>query len=162
VITVNVRYLALALVLTLATQTIGYSQDSKSWWNPFASSSSSSSSSKTRDSQYFSNNSGMKMPEFKMSTWGTSNSKPKKKQPSAMSRMSSTTKRWWDNTVDFMNPFDNKPAPKPKSSYHSQKQPTENKGMFSWMWQEEKTESPTTVKEFLRNPRPGLNDNYAR
>ena len=37
----------------------------------------------------------------------------KRKEPSMMEKVTDGTKNTWNKTVSFLNPFDNKPAPKP-------------------------------------------------
>ncbi len=75
--------------------------------------------------------------------------------PSMLSRMSQSTKRTWNNTVDFLNPFEKEPAQPVQQGYQPQNK-TEKKGsgMFGWMWREETTERPTSVNEFLKQERP--------
>lgn len=71
--------------------------------------------------------------------------------------MGSTSKRWWNNTTEYLNPFDSEPAPK-AHGYQPQLQ-TQTKsgsGMFGWMGREERNEEPKDVNEFLRQPRPRL------
>jgi hypothetical protein len=73
--------------------------------------------------------------------------------------MTSTSKRWWDNTTDFLNPFnDAKPEKKPVESdwWSERNKPKEEpKGMFSWMRGEEKKEKEIkTVNDFLSLPMP--------
>jgi hypothetical protein len=80
-----------------------------------------------------------------------------------VSRATKTSKKWWDNTVDFMNPF-NDSQPKSKSahgyqtpSWSNRSKPEEEKrsGLFSWMWVEEKVdEPPTTVNGWQAQSTP--------
>jgi hypothetical protein len=134
-------------------------EKSAPWWNPFAGGSESGTAmadGPVRDSSLFTGGKGAGS-IFKLPDW-TVDSKPSssQKSPSAISRIGKTSKRWWDNTVDFVNPFDT-PNKKFKQGYQPQYEQPQSKsgsGLFGWMWREETVESPTTVNDFLRQPRP--------
>lgn len=95
---------------------------------------------------------------FKLPTW----SKTKSKSKSSFSKMGTTTKKWMNNTADFLNPFnDSKPKVSQAHGYQSDTWANRNKvkeekssGMFGWMWQEEELPKDQTVNDFLRNPMP--------
>jgi hypothetical protein len=153
------------LASLIAVQVVNAQEDSAPWWNPFASQSQPADGS-VRQSSYFnaSDQGATKSEESKSSfslpklPW-SGESKPKNTGPSTWDRMGSSTKKFWHSTVDFMNPFDDSPKPSPSKSngYRPQSQTTtttSGTGMFGWLWREEKTESPSTVNDFLRQPRP--------
>jgi hypothetical protein len=156
---VYIRYLLCCVVVCSITGSKLVAQESSSWW-PFG----ASEKTETRSSSYFGSSkpkattSSSKDSWFKWPSW-SSKSKPKSKSSSMVSRAGKTSKRWWDNTVDFMNPFnDSKPAQTHgyQSDYWSSRnKPKEEKssGMFGWMWQEEKQEL-STVNDFLALPPP--------
>jgi hypothetical protein len=139
------------------------SSETVSWWNPLSWTAGEDSS--VRKSTYFDNSAKKSSSDSAFSIpqipWLTTEDKPaskarKKTSPSVFSRMGQSTKRAWDNTIDFLNPFDNGPPAAPKQQGY-QPQQVESKsggGMFGWMWREEKVESPSTVNEFLRQERP--------
>jgi hypothetical protein len=124
-------------------------EKSGGWWNPFSGGVQTVSTPKDSAPKF-------KMPQLELPTWSKKAKKqPQKKQPSMVSRVGATSKRWWENTVDFVNPFND--APPPKQGYQPQnvtKKSTSGSGMFGWMWREEVVESPTTVNDFLRQPKP--------
>ncbi|MEZ6135041.1 MAG: hypothetical protein R3C53_09050 [Pirellulaceae bacterium] len=135
-------------ILCLGLVSQGFSQEKAGgWWNPFSGGVQTVSTPKDSTPRF-------KMPQLELPTW-SKKAKPASKQPSMMSRMGATSKRWWDNTVDFVNPFND--APPAKQGYQPQsttKKSTAGSGMFGWMWREEVVESPTTVNDFLRQPKP--------
>ncbi len=81
-----------------------------------------------------------------------------------LGRMGQSTRRAWNSTTDFLNPFNDAPADKSPQSYQPAEQGYQpqniNKttksgsGPFGWMWREEQTERPASVNEFLRQERP--------
>lgn len=151
----------ICLVLLLLVNVRSFGQDKQPWWNPFAGSSTTSSSDAgVRESSFF--NGGSKSAKAKESSWTlpkmpwSADSKPNTRQgPSTFSRMGKSTKKMWNSTVDFINPFD---SPKSPTTQGYQPQYAEKSssggGPLGWLWREEKVESPTTVNDFLRQPRP--------
>lgn len=161
-----VLFLLVCLVDSAQGQT-----SSAQWWNPTTWGSQDDS---VRKSSYFSNTPKkstdkplLSMPQMPWS--GDKKDKGAEQQvvdpnvattqsssaPSMFNKMSQTTKRTWNNTVDFLNPFEKKPAQPVQQGYQPQNM-TKKKGsgMFGWMWREETTETPTSVNEFLRQERP--------
>lgn len=163
----NLRIFYLAVVVGCGLNTCGIAQEKSGWWNPFNTTSTETTDGASADntvrksSQFGSGGTGFKFPELKMPTWSdkvTAKSEPKKpKAPSTLNRMGATSKRWWNNTVDFVNPFDSKPEPQ-QQGYQPQNKTTSKKGSgpFGWMWREEQTETPSNVNDFLRQPRVGF------
>ena len=152
------RWLLSCLVICVLSNSRLAAQESTSWW-PFG----SSEKTETRSSSYFSGTKSKGKTSsswFKLPAW-TSKSKPKAKSQgtSVVSRAGKTSKKWLDNTVDFMNPFnDTKPAQAhgyQSGNWSSRNKPKEEKpaGMFDWMWQEEEPEI-SSVNDFLALPTP--------
>jgi hypothetical protein len=82
-----------------------------------------------------------------------------------MNRMGNTTKKWMNNTADFLNPFnDGKPDSAQKQGYQAHGYQTqawsnrapkeEKKSMFGWMWAEEEEKPISSVNDFLAQPMP--------
>lgn len=93
-------------------------------------------------------------PSWKM-PWFSSQSKSRSKSKSMFGRMSSTSKKWWGNTVDFMNPFnDGSSKPQPhgyQSSYWgSQTSQSQTKESSWWPWAKQEEEPIESVNDFLR------------
>ncbi len=154
--------LVLAFMLSLvyfAGSIQAQTTDSTSWWNPTTWGADDGS---VRESSYFSDSAKKSedKPLFSLPklSWPSSDkvaTAPVKSSPSMLSKMGQSTKRAWGNTVDFLNPFDDKPAKPVQQGYQPQNTTTkQGPGMFSWMWREETTETPTSVNEFLRQERP--------
>lgn len=156
------RCFFLSVLVTVCSLTVGSdlasAQESKPWWNPFA----SEGDSTVRKSTFFDSTAKEAKPSSmfqlpKLPWTSTTTSKPaKSKSPSVLTRMGSSTKKAWNSTVDFLNPFDT-PATTEKKQQGYQPQNVETSsgsGMFGWMWREEKRETPTTVNDFLRQERP--------
>lgn len=88
-----------------------------------------------------------------------SEDKPKAKSSrpvgSAIGRMGRTTKKWWENSVDFINPFNDAPKPPPQQGYvpQNEKKKASSGGFFSWLAppEEKRIES---VNDFLSLPMP--------
>jgi len=72
--------------------------------------------------------------------------KPKSSSPSMFSQMQQNTKQAWNKTVDFLNPFDDKPSAgsKPKNA-------TSSGGWFS---KSEPKEPPMSVPDWLAGEMP--------
>ena len=138
----------------------------KPWWNPFAQTESSSSSTSMRESSFFDQGSSeplFRLPSFlKGSSDGTATtaSAPVTKKPSTFSKIGSQTKRFWNGTIDFLNPFDGKTSNNKPAMYgqgyqpQSQANQAESGSRFGWLWGNAKPEEPASVNEFLRMPRP--------
>lgn len=151
----------LAMLLPTASQ-IAHAQEkeAKASWNPFRLASFEkseplASASDVRESSFFDGAKEDK-PLFSMPklTWSKQELKSKPKGEGTMAKLGKTSKRWWGNTVSFLNPFD-KPAPMPQQGYQPQNAKAKSGGgAFGWLWREETTETPTNVNDFLRQERP--------
>ena len=169
------KVMTILLLGTLLVAEAQGQETSKPWWNPFAttidsSDGSSSDSEAVRSSSFFNDpkptadkpskkGSFFKMPSM---PWrGTSSS------GSTLKKMTRSTKNMFSSTVDFMNPFDSSPAPAASNSFRDQGyQPQKSRepivetrsgsGMFGWLWREEKTETPVSVNDWLKQPNPLL------
>jgi hypothetical protein len=118
-------------------------------WNPFAKNPDSTTAS-----------SGFKLP----SLWPASEEKPVNRrptEPSAWDKFSGETKAMWDKTTDTLTFWDNgkKSSKKPPSSVRSRYGLTrkEEKKYFWSDWfsgQEEESQRPRTVSEFLNQEKP--------
>lgn len=153
------------LVRPASAQESSVSESSTQWWNPTT----WGEGDKTvRKSSYFSG-ANQKSGEskswlsFPKSPWsGSDKPAATSSGPSVFSKVGNTTKQAWNETVDFLNPFDKQPAQPPQQGYQPpqqgyQPQNTTTKqgtGIFGWMWREETTETPASVNEFLRQERP--------
>lgn len=147
----------LLLYLLWSTAAPAAAQDSGvTWWKPTTwMSGGSDKPAKSFPSGSSGDNSLFSMPNM---SW-TSSDQPTAKEPSMLGRMGQSTKKAWNSTVDFLNPFDSKTSSSSSSSrsqsYQSQSKTTKSgSGMFGWLWREETIETPTSVNEFLRNERP--------
>ncbi len=158
--------LALAIALAALNQTSVGQEKTTQWWNPMTwnpmAESSSSGDTAVRKSTYFnganqksSDKPLLSMPKLPWtSAEQATNTAPA--GPSTFSKMGQSTKRAWNNTVDFLNPFEKKTTSQQQGyqPQNSQKTTKAGTGMLGWMWREETTESPTSVNEFLRQERP--------
>ncbi len=154
--------LALLLLLLVVQQSAAQESEatSKPWWNPFG----NSAKQETKKSSFF--NSGgsgdsMKMPMWSWPSLGPSqkSTKPKiasaEKSPSSFDKFNSASKKFWTNTVDFMNPFDRPKKQTTGRGYRPQQQESSQKkgGFFSWLSPPPQQEV-ADVKDFLGRPRP--------
>ncbi len=142
------------------------SSTSSSWWNPTTWGASSADSG-VRKSSYFNGEAkkekidkpSLSLPALPWSSSETTTAaapKPSKK-PSLLSKMERSTQKAWHNTTDFLNPFNDAPAPQQQQGYQPQnlnKTTSSGSGPFGWLWREEKTEQPGSVNEFLKLERP--------
>ena len=133
--------------------------------NPFSKKGRPPTSARVSDS-----GSSWKMPSFlpggAKKSAPAKNTAKKTNQPSAWQKMTTSSRKFWNQTADTLNPFndaeDNKPPPSAtgSNSYFSQasssksKQQKSSTFLPSW-FSEEKEEKPKTVNEFLGRPRPG-------
>ncbi len=147
------------LLLAIPLNMAGAQESSKPWWNPFAPSSGAAStkSSGVQESSFFDSKptSAFKVPQLSWPSFGAS--KKPKKGPSPMDKMTQSSKRMWNNTVDFLNPFDSPEPQKQQPWYQPQNMKQEQAKESAWKWpwsQPEKAEEPASVGDFLRRPRP--------
>lgn len=168
----------LALVLLLLIGHPAFAQESsmdtkKPWWNPFATPT-SDSAPKERDSSFFNSTGGTRSsfelpkwnwPSVSLNPWSQKDSSvgemeaaassAKSKQPSALSRFGSASKKFWSDTVDFVNPFD-RPKKAPKQGYRPQdlEEQRSKSGIFSWFSSRPEKQEFEDVNGFLSQPRP--------
>ncbi|MEQ1826045.1 MAG: hypothetical protein ABL921_08865 [Pirellula sp.] len=68
-----------------------------------------------------------------------------------MGKISKTSKRWWNNTLDALDPY---PDPKP-SKYSSMSESEKKKGnWFTGMFQREEPKKIETVSDWLKQETP--------
>jgi hypothetical protein len=150
-------------LLILLTRGVAGQEASKPWWNPFSTSSSADAGT-VRSSSFFDGSmkndseketaSGKSMFSFPKMPWASEEKPKKSSSTSTLSRMGKSTKKFWNSTVDLLNPFDSEPQPKQQGYQPQNVKKSSSNGPFGWMWPEEKTETPATVNDFLRQPRP--------
>ncbi|MCA9130160.1 MAG: hypothetical protein KDB22_23895 [Planctomycetales bacterium] len=139
----------------------------KPWWNPFARDD-ADETTEVRQSSFFdqaeterSSSSTLQFPMLSSIT--ESASRQAKSGKMMMVQMTRSTKKFFTNTIDFINPFDS-PAPKRSTdSFLSQGYQPQNivdepksGGFFGWFKQEEPVSEPATVNDWLRQPNPLL------
>ena len=164
-------WMVFTLLLTCPSPICGQ-ENASQWWNPLSWADNDPS---VRKSSYFSGSgksSGPAKPLFSLPKLPRSGAATQEvaaapsstapTQPTVLGKLGQSTKRAWNNTLDFMNPFDQASETKP-SEYqplHQGYQPQNSKstskssGLFGWMWREETPEEPASVNEFLRQERP--------
>lgn len=152
------RWLICCFIACALSTSSAQGQESDSWW-PLG----SSEKTESRPSSYFDSKPKSSATSSTSSSWfkWPSKSKSKTKSGSVVTRATKTSKKWWDNTVDFVNPFnDSKPAPEqryqsPSWADRNKKPEEESPGWFSWMWKEEKVEeAPTSINDWMKQGRP--------
>jgi hypothetical protein len=141
----------------------------KPWWNPFAGAGASS----TRDSTFFNGGGGKssQWPRWKWPSLTRSEASPsptpsgkpasgdslsrQKGKPSGFSKFSTATKKFWSDTADFINPFD-QPAQPQKQGYRPQdmEQSRSSGGFSSWFKPKPPEKEIHDVNGFLSQPRP--------
>ena len=149
----KIRLLILICLTICSAQQLS-AQESGGWW-PF----SGGSGEETRQSSFFNGGGQASEPMLKMPSLNPFSSSKKSatpKGPSTFSKITSSSKRMFSSTVDFLNPFDSKPqGPQRSMGYQPQLQKQEKRGMFSWLWP--KNDDPgdlNNVNDFLSQPRP--------
>ena len=157
-------YIVVCAIIVCIGQVGRAQEEKKPWWNPFKSTESAEVQAPVRSSNIFGGSSEMqsnmdpaeKKSWLKMPTmpklWGSAGDPAK---PSPLKRMTDGTKKFWNGTVDLLNPFDSKEEARPNGymPQYSQRQ-KQKSGWFDWMYTEEATPEPRTVNDFLRQPRP--------
>ena len=138
-----------------------------SWWNPMTWGASSSDPS-VRDSTYFngepekakSKSAAWSLPKL---SWGAAENKPaatptQPRGPSMFKKMGRSTRQAWNSTTDFLNPFNDTPAPPVNQGYQPQKLDKKTSssggGMFGWLKPTEPAEKPASVNDWLSQERP--------
>ncbi len=139
---VYIRWLSLVVVVGVLMSAKLEAQEAKPWWQ-FGASEKSELRSRT-DASGAKANSGTASTGFNL-PFSPSKSKPKtqSRKDSVFTRVGKTSKRWMDNTVDFINPFnDSDPTPaqadQSKSWDSSSQRKVENNGMGLGGFQVEK------------------------
>lgn len=160
------------LVFAFGVSALGQDSDKPSWI-PFAR---QSDGDTVRKSAFFDGGTGDEASGFHLPKWSWPSSSKKatkatgassaavttKKPPeksswarSTFGTMGATTKKFWGETVDFLNPFDNKREPR-QQGYQPQSltESKEDSRFFSWLTPEPPESEPQSVNDFLRMPRP--------
>jgi hypothetical protein len=151
---VSLKLIAFVLMACVLSSTV----NSEEWsWNPFKKSSASRESSPI----YVGADSGSKksswLPSLKMPKSPFSSSGPKvssysKSNTSTWSKMSRTSKQWWNKTTELLDPY---PDPKP-SRYQGPEASGKKGNWFTGMFQREDTKKIETVPDWLRQEAPKL------
>lgn len=149
----NPKFYILFLLLVSPAYHATAQEEGKSRWNPF---STANDDSEVRQSSFFDGKSEDSEPMIKLPKLNFFGSKKSKKGPSTLGKMTASSKRMWNSTVDFLNPFDSKaPQPQRQMGYQPQAAEPEKKGMFNWLWKPSKDpEELSNVNDFLSQPRP--------
>lgn len=138
-----------------------------SWWNPMTWGANASDPS-VRTSTFFngepkkekSQQSAWRLPKL---PWGATEKESAARStqprgPNIFEKMGQSTRQAWHSTTDFLNPFNDTPAPPVNQGYQPQRleKNTANSGggMFGWMKRKEPVEQPASVNDFLRQERP--------
>lgn len=138
-----------------------------SWWNPMTWGASSSDPT-VRESTYFngepkkakSKPAAWSLPKL---SWGASEKEPtalptQSRGPGMFKKMGQSTRQAWHNTADFLNPFNDAPAPPKNQGYQPQKlnknSSSSGGGMFDWLKPKPPVEEPTSVNDWLSQERP--------
>ncbi len=155
-ISVHARWLFCCLMLCICSASQVEAQESTSWL-PFG----ALEKSETRSSSY---SSGTKPDSKPSSLWfkwpsGSSEAKPKSSMSAAASRAGRKSKKWLDNTVDFMNPFGDEEHAQAHGYQpnflreRNKAKKAKSSGMFDWTRKEEDP-GPASVNEWGEQPRP--------
>ncbi|PHS00741.1 MAG: hypothetical protein COA78_23595 [Blastopirellula sp.] len=94
-------------------------------------------------------------------SWGSTKKTTKKKAPSTLSKMGTSTKDFFYKTGDFLNPFnDGKETSRPSlrkmpslpqlPSSRSKPKAEKKSSWTSWLYPAEEPQAPRTVEEFMR------------
>lgn len=145
----------IVFLVTTTVPTVGFADD---WtWGPF------SKSTASRDSSPLYSKSSAKsswLPTMKMPTMPWSSKSPRsnsysnsysRSNTSTLGKMSKTTKRWWNTTTEWLDPY---PEPKPQSYSSSSDSKKSNTNWFTGMFEKEDTNRPMNEIDFLRQPTP--------
>ncbi|MGN6546054.1 MAG: hypothetical protein ACTHK7_13455 [Aureliella sp.] len=141
----NARGVVVVLALCVFTLSTPSLSADDSWWSGMTGSKSTSSSASKSSSSWW---------PWSSSASSAKSSSAKKKshsKPSTFNKMAKSTKSAWNKTVDFLNPFDSKPAEKsgPRGS-------VPNTG--SWFPSSSSSASisdkPSSVPEWMAGERP--------
>jgi hypothetical protein len=136
----------------LALFTTGIRGEEKPWWNPFQKSTASSPlyGSQTSTSKKTSWIPSMSMPKMPWSSSGPKVNSYSKNKTSTMGKISKTSKRWWNNTMEALDPY-----PDPKPPKYSSESSSEKKGnWFTGMFQRDEPKKIETVSDWLKQESP--------
>ena len=119
-------------------------------WGPFSKAEPSRDSSPLYKSKSSSSKSwlpSMKMPKMPWSKSGPQVSSYSRSNTSTWSKMSNTSKRWWNKTTELLDPY---PAPKPAPYVSSSDSQKPKSNWFTGMFKKQESTEPRTANEFLR------------
>ena len=148
----SIRILGWIVFFVIATvPSVGFADD---WtWGPFSKSTSSRDSSPlySKSSSKSSWLPSMTMPTMPWSTKGHRVNSYSRSNTSTLGKMSKTTKRWWNTTTEWLDPY---PDPKPSAHSSSSDSKKSNSNWFTGIFQKEETNRPMNEIDFLRQEKP--------
>ncbi len=148
-----ISLLLLFCVIFFATPSPMQADDSWSW-NPFAKSSSSRDSSPLYSKSVSSSKStwwpSWKAPKMPWSKSGPSVSSYNRSKTTTWGKINRTTKTWWKNTAEFLDPY---PEPKPPR-YEEPSSTSKKTNWFTGMFQKEEPQKVETVQDWLKQETP--------
>lgn len=124
-------------------------------WNPFSKSSSKSSSSPLYRNSSTSKSKSSWLPQWswpKSGRNGPNVTTYSRSNTSTWSKMTKTSKQWWDKTTEMLDPY---PDPKP-SKYSSYPSDKKKDGWFDGWFKRDDSKKIETVPDFLRQESPKL------
>lgn len=130
----NARGVAVVLALCLFSSHTSATYAADGWWPGWPSGKATSTASSRKNS----NTSWL--------PWSASKPKSKAHKPSTFDKMARSTKSAWNKTVDFINPFDDKPAAKTT--------PGSVPNTNGWFNSTKPTDKPSSVPEWMSGQRP--------
>jgi hypothetical protein len=153
-----VRIISIASLLTLIVCFPNALRADDKWsWNPFSKAattresnpiySGASASTESKKSSWLPN---WKTPRMPWDSSGPRVSSYSKSNTSSLDKMSRTSKKWWKNTTDFLDPY---PDPKP-SKYANNYDKPKKANWFTGMFKKNETKKIETLPDWLRQESP--------
>ncbi len=158
--TLRIASICLCPILVLLVHSLSQAQEKSKSWLPKMFNRSTAESSPAPSKSASDTDS---IPWYKQfgPTKETASPPKQRSSTSTLGKIGQTSKRWWDNTVDFINPFNDKPksSPPPKNQGYApqnEKKQSEGGGLFGWAKPEKTPAKPKSVNEFLGGTNPLL------
>jgi hypothetical protein len=153
----TISFLILLLSSIVASSSVSHVQADDSWsWNPFAKSSSSRDSSPIYSKSSSSGSKSSWWPSWKAPKMPWTSSGPKvssynRSKTSTWGKINKTTKSWWKNTAEFLDPY---PDPKPPKYEEPSRSAAKKSNWFTGMFYKEEPKKVETLPEFLSQETP--------